>query len=504
MSWLDQFLAGVFPSFQMRRIQAKKISAAFEQAKDVRQRRRRRETRDPNSPIETDHANVREMARALEQNNPVVVGALDTIASRVVGMCIVPEPMALTKEGSPATDFNDAVTFWHERWRRRPEVTWELDEGSAQRLQVRTWMRDGEGFGVHHPGSKRGLEHGSEVPYSYELIEPDLLPYDHSDQSKGVIQSIGVNAWRRPTMYHVLKFHPGEQSIASLKFRRGKNDFKRVPRQRMSHVKTITRIGQIRGVSRFATVVGLLEDINEIDSAEVLAVKIASFMAAYIKKGDGYAYTAPITDDDGNPLAREIDLHEGMIFDDLQPGEDVGIISNPRPNAELPQFREMLFADVAAGVGTSKSSLTKNYNGTYSAQRQEMVEQRDLYGVLWSYFVEHFEREKYEHFITALLASGELRKVAGMSDVDPRTMSDCMFSRPAMPWIEPLKEAKGWETLLATGLESKRNIQRSRGQDPRKIERERDEEGSTKEAQQAAQPQPQPGPNAAPVTRIGA
>lgn len=59
-----------------------------------------------------------------------------------------------------------------------------------------------------------------------------------------------------------------------------------------------------------------------------------------------------------------------MIFDDLAPGEDLGMVESNRPNVHLHEFRNGQLRAVAAGSRGSYSSIARDYNGTYSAQRQ--------------------------------------------------------------------------------------------------------------------------------------
>ena len=56
----------------------------------------------------------------------------------------------------------------------------------------------------------------------------------------------------------------------------------------------------------------------------------------------------------------------GMIFDDLSPGESVETIDSTRPNPGLEAFRQGQLRAVSAGLGTSYSTLARDYNGTYS------------------------------------------------------------------------------------------------------------------------------------------
>jgi capsid protein len=57
-----------------------------------------------------------------------------------------------------------------------------------------------------------------------------------------------------------------------------------------------------------------------------------------------------------------------MIFDDLHPGEEIGMIDTNRPNPNLLAYRQGQLRAVGAGTTTSYSSVAKDYNGTYSAR----------------------------------------------------------------------------------------------------------------------------------------
>ena len=52
-------------------------------------------------------------------------------------------------------------------------------------------------------------------------------------------------------------------------------------------------------------------------------------------------------------------------------GEEIGTIDTNRPNPNLQAYRDGQLRASAAGLGASYSSISRNYNGTYSAQRQE-------------------------------------------------------------------------------------------------------------------------------------
>jgi capsid protein len=54
----------------------------------------------------------------------------------------------------------------------------------------------------------------------------------------------------------------------------------------------------------------------------------------------------------------------GMIFDDLQAGEEIGTIDTNRPNPNLEAYRNGQIKMLAAGTGPSFSSVAKTYDGT--------------------------------------------------------------------------------------------------------------------------------------------
>ena len=159
-----------------------------------------------------------------------------------------------------------------------------------------------------------------------------------------------------------------------------------------------------------------------------------------------------------------------MTLFDMLPGEEVGIFDTKRPNTGLNEFRSGQLRAAAAGAGVSYSSAAKDYNGTFSAQRQELVEQQENYEVLQEHFVAHTCRPDYTRFLDMALLSGSLRLPSG---VEQRTLYDLSCYGTAMPWIDPQREAKANESMLANGLTSHSEIIRRRGGNPMSVFRQR-------------------------------
>lgn len=441
----------------------KAVKAYYEAARPDVSRKRRRETGSGNAAVLAAGTSLREQARHLDQNHDLARGVLNTLVQNTVGHTGVQiDPMPRGLDGKVHRDLAQQIRRILRDFYRRPEVTHQLSFPAAQRLAARSYFRDGECLIQHLPGRIPTLDHGKDVPYSIELIESDLLPmdYDVTTGDRRVRAGIEVNAWGRPRYFWLYKEHPGE--LLSLA---GSGEKKRVSADRIMHMKMIDRIGQLRGVSVFASVMLRLDDVKDYEESERIAAKVAASMAAYIKKGTPDQYQDE-TDEDGDYDPRNMRFRPGMVFDDLLPGEDIGTIDTKRPNVNLEAFRNGQIRALSAGTGTTFSTVAKTYDGTFSAQRQELVEGWGAYQIMSADITDQFVRPTYERLIETAVLYGRLVLPA---DLDAVTLHDAVYQAPQMPWIDPAKEAKAWETLEDNLFASAPEIIRKRGVNPEDV-----------------------------------
>jgi lambda family phage portal protein len=464
MKFIDNLIAGFAPRFALARIQSRMaIKAFYESAQTGRLHKKRTDVRDADGVNQNAIVTNRTQARHLEENHDLAKGALDVLVDNVIGQGLRPEPMVKTIDGDLSTETNAAILELWRDWIKRPEVTWELDYYSVQRLQARTWFRDGECLTQLLSGNVTALDHGTVVPFSLELIEPDLLPMDLNDSAKNIVQGVQKNVWNRPRAYFIYKQHPGSDiGLIALQ------DTKRVSADRIIHLKSMDRIGQTRGMTKFACVLNRLDDVKEIEESERVAARVAAAMSGFIKKGSPELYVPP-----NDPADREMDFVPGMIFDDLAIGEEIQSIISNRPNNALVDFRATQLRAAASGLGSSYSSIAKDYNGSYSAQRQELLESHIHYGTLWHYFSEVNARPTYEQFVTMALTTN---LIPLGSDVDLNTVFDVDFPKPVMPWVDPQKEYNALKTAIELGIKSKSQTIRERGNNPDEVFKQIDEE----------------------------
>lgn len=464
---IDRLVSYFSPRAGLERLAARRALALaappYEAASPSRHRKFYQDQRSPNQLVEMSARVLRAQARQLQRNHDVSRGILRTMTNNVVGANgIGIEPQPRREDGTIHEEYAAALRSAWREWCVRPEVTQRHTFAKVQRLMAMTWLRDGESF-AQEVLAAAAYQYPTQVPFALEMFEADLVPFDY-EVAPRIEQGIERNAWGQPVAYFVHKTHPAEGIGPGLSF--SNQDLKRVPAERVRHVALLDRIGQTRGISEFASIITRLEDIKDYEESERIAAKIAAALTAYVKKTSPDGYQGPPTDTEGNPIPRSISMAPGMVIDSLTVGEEIGLIDSNRPNPNVVTFRQGQLRAVAAGVGASYSSIARDYGGTYSAQRQELVEQWVNYATLTDEFVGQFVQPVWAGFVSACALSGAVRTPR---DVKPGTADDALFLAQSMPWIDPAKEAAAYVTLVRAGFASEVEVMRKRGVNPRDV-----------------------------------
>lgn len=461
MNFLDKIFLAVSPGYGAKRVKSRLFAEqmlGYDAAKPGRTRKMTIDNRSGNSKLYGAAQSLRGQARYLDDNHDLVTGLFDTLEQKVVGpRGISVEPMPMTVAGEKHDDLAKKISALFDVWSIAPDTTGECSRAEMERLSCRSWLRDGEMFGKFVEGVIANFKHNTDIPLSIELLEADFLPFDSDGQR--VEQGIERNNWGQPLRYHFYKFHPGDN---------GSFDTQTIPvsADRVIHLKHTKRIRQGRGVTILHAVLTRLEDLKDYEESERVAARISAVLAAYIKRTDEYSGKAG--DDES-----VFQMAPGMFFDGLQPGEDIGTVESNRPSTLLPPYRDSMLTAVGRGTRVTRSNITGNFDGTYSSQRQEMVEGYAGYEVLQQMFINKWSRRVYRRFIDMAVASGLLEVPA---DIEISTLYNAMYIAPVMPWIDPDKESKAHERNVKAGFDTEANVIRSRGKSPQDTKQQRAQE----------------------------
>lgn len=463
MKLFENFIAAISPTWAAERSKARFTRNAYEAAMPSRLHKAKRESRGANAAIQQSAVSLREQARALDQNHDIVIGILDKLEERVIGsrgIHVEPQPLKLT--GDVDEELAEQIRKKWAEWSVKPEVTAQFTRPELERMLLRTWLRDGEVFIQLVRGTVAGLSHSTKIAFSIEALEPDFVPMD-SVGGGNVVQGIELNAWHKPVAYRVYMSNPQESTITYGKI-------KSVSAENMIHLALKKRLHQLRGVSMLHGVIIRLADLKDYEESERVAARIAAALTMYIKKGDAASYGDEQDGLGADSESRMFDIAPGAVVDDLKPGEDIGLINSNRPNVNLETFRNGQLRATAAGTRSSYSSIARDYNGTYSSQRQELVESFEGYAVLQDTFVAHISRPIYREWLKMAIASNEIDVP---SDIDRDTLFNAVYSGPVMPWIDPVKEAQAWKERIKGGLATESQAIRASGSNPAEVKRRR-------------------------------
>lgn len=465
MDALTRWISPLFPSWAASRVAAQaRLKAAYRYYDAVAtsaQRPRRGHNTSADAVVDRAKGTLREYGRWLDENHDLAVGVLDDLVTNIIGSGAGIEPMAVKGlQRTPATDLNRQLAeLWAEFW-AAPEVTGELPGPEMERMVCRSWLRDGEVFAQHV--TKAIAPFGTRIPYALEWLESDFVPFDLTDPKRNIVHGVQKDGWGRPVGYHVYRQHPGSTVFTTNNF-----DTVWLPAENALHLKFVRRFHQTRGVSLFHAVLTRLDDLKDYEESERIAARVAAALTAFIRRDSSMADVVTSTANADGTTSRSFAMEPGLIFDGLLPGEDVGVIDSKRPNPGLDAFRNSMLRAVASGTGTRFSSIAKNYNGTYSAQRQELVEAVAHYRRLFDYLRARFYLPVWRRFVDAIRLAGLLRVPVG---VDEASLYRPEIRPPQMPWIDPKKEIEAFALMVEQGFRSRQQVIRDLGGDPATVD----------------------------------
>jgi lambda family phage portal protein len=289
------------------------------------------------------------------------------------------------------------------------------------------------------------------IPFALEIVEPERLPEDTPQYpapgSVGQVRmGVEVDSFQRPIAYWVRNSYPGDikPSLAT-----DVGGFIRIPARDMWHLKLTGRWPQTRGEPWLHTAMRKLNDMDGYSEAEIVAARGAASYMAFIK-----------TDTPDSPLAEEASdgtkqtQIEPGIVEHLAPGEDVQFISPNRPNAAMDPFMRLMLREVAAGIGVSYESLSRDYSQTtYSSGRLALLDDRDLWRFLQQWYIRTFRAPLHREWLRSAVMAGKIPEISIDEYMrNPRKFEAVRFKPRGWSWVDPTKEVEAFKSAVRNGF----------------------------------------------------
>jgi len=409
------------------------------------------------SEIKASFKTLRNRARQLCRDNDYARQALRSIQNNVIGHGIRHQGQVRMLRGGKLDEvINEQIHEAWEKWmnKNRCDVSGILGFHDLERLLVRSLAESGEVFVrmIKRPFGD------SKVPFALQVLEADYLIDDDVPQAKDgnvVRMGIEVDSYLRPQAYHFYANHPGDVYAGNT---RSNAKRIRVPADEVIHLFLPERPGQTRGVTWFASALMRLHMLQGYEEAEVVRARASSALMGFITSPEGELVGDEVYE------GERVSSFEPGVFKYLQAGESVTVPDLNAPDGQLEPFTRSMLRAVAAGIGVSFESISKNFSeSNYSSSRLSLLEERDTYRVLQRYMIENFHQQVFNNWLEMAVLSGALN-LPGYETNPDRYRASKWVPR-SWEWVDPQREVDAYKTAVRCGFKTLAQVITEQGGD---------------------------------------
>jgi lambda family phage portal protein len=418
---------------------------------------------------------LRNRSRQLCRDNEYAKNAKRTVMLNVVGQGIGLQAQVKKRRGDAFdTKVNDRIEAEWKHWTdpRRCHAAGRLSWAGIQQVVMNSVFESGELLLRLVP--KRFGD--SRVPLGLELIESDQIVDTwngrSSDTGNEIRMGVEVDQWQRPVAYWLYPRHPGDFLAGATMT---SQNYIRVPAEEIIHIALFDRPYQTRGVPWMHATLVKLRHMGGYEEAEIVAARAGAAIMGFRQRpeidipGEG--------GDDADDVMngeRVTDMTPGIILD-LEPGETFQGFAPNRPNAALDPFMRFMLRSVAAGVGVSYESLSRDYSqSNYSSSRLSLLTDRDLWRVLQQWLIETLCQPLFERWLEMAVLAGVLDLPA--FETQPEIYQAVRWSPRGWKWVDPVKEGAAAKSDVRSGFETLTNYHAEQGGDFEEYCRQRRDE----------------------------
>ena len=160
------------------------------------------------------------------------------------------------------------------------------------------------------------------------------------------------------------------------------------------------------------------------------------------------------------------DRFEKNVIEELPPGYNFAAFNPSAPNQDITDYRRMMLKNIAASTGTDYAGLSGDLREVnFSSIRQGVQNARDSYKVIQR----DLENTICRPILTALLNTARLSGNLKISERSFTAALQSHWQHRKWSYVDPLKEVKAAETLLAMGATSLQEVCAAHGLDWRTV-----------------------------------
>jgi lambda family phage portal protein len=386
---------------------------------------------------------LRARSRQLCRDNSYARRARQIVVNNVIGSGIGLQASITNNRGRLVENLNEPIENAWRDWccGDACHTGGQLHFSDIERLALAEIFESGEVF-IRKHYAKFG---DSKIPLSLEIIEAERVAAQYTVPSavNPITQGVEHDTFHRPIAYWFRSRYPNEIPRES----DTRETLIRVPAAEIIHLRVITRWPQTRGEPWMHTVARRLNDMDGYAEAEIVAARASASYMGFIK-----APEAPNEDVKENGQ-RQISLEPGTI-EYLAPGEEFQGFTPGRPNTGIDPFMRLMLREVAAGLGVSYESLSRDYSqSNYSSSRLALLDDRDIWRHLQAWFIRSFRAPLHREWLGLAVMAGAVPGINQDAYFARRTYYEAVQFKPrGWSWVDPTKEVEAYKQAVLSGF----------------------------------------------------
>jgi lambda family phage portal protein len=400
---------------------------------------------------------LRNRSRDLMRNNPLALGAINTVTTSAVGSGLTLrstiDAAALELDEDEAQAWQHTVEREFEAWASNPsacDATRAQDFYAIQALAFRSALESGDVFASIPMIPRRTSSYSTKIA----LIEADrVVNKNYGTNTETLSGGVQKDKFGAPVAYHVLRQHPGGLTPMSLDWDIIPAFGARTGRRNIVHLYDKRRPGQTRGVPYIAPVIEHLKQLGDYTGAEVTAAVISSMFTVFVTSEGGNGLDMG----DGSNAATAqsgdaLQMGPGAILD-LNPGEKVDFADPKRPNTAFDPFVQAVLRQIGVALELPFEVLIKHFTASYSAARAAMLEAWRFFRNRRNWLAMMFCQPIFEAWLEEAVALGKIEAPGFFADPAIRAAycrAEWVGDSPGQ--IDPVKEVEAQKGLLELNL----------------------------------------------------
>ena len=163
-----------------------------------------------------------------------------------------------------------------------------------------------------------------------------------------------------------------------------------------------------------------------------------------------------LSGDDIDDGQRVYDMEPGAIRY-LGPGESVHVPNLDAPDGQFEPFVRAMLRALAAGIGCSYESISRDYSQTnYSSSRLSLLQDQEAFKALQHQLQENLLSIIYDQWLEIAVLSGALSLSGYQQDTDHYHKTRWLFR--GWGWVDPFKEVQAYKEAVRCGFKTQAQV----------------------------------------------